>query len=276
MWARAAGSRGLSLVRHFTSSFPKPYTVPEGSWGANRAARLELAAAYRGLDLLGLNEGVSNHLSVMAPRANGEGDVMLVFPEGLHWKEVTASNLVGLDSDAQTVEGEGSPETTASCIHLSIHKMRSDIRVIMHTHQPYVSALASLEDSEMKMVHQNSLRFWKDIAYDPHYSGVAYAFEEGERMGKILGDKHVLIMGNHGVLTVAPTVSMAFEMLYYLERAAMTQILAMSTKQKLREISEEVIKAMFPEYMKRAQNYADVFFYAYYRLLKQSQPDFEQ
>lgn len=55
-----------------------------------RAARLELAAAYRGLDLMGLNEGVSNHLSVMAPKADGDGEVMLVFPEGLHWKEVSS------------------------------------------------------------------------------------------------------------------------------------------------------------------------------------------
>lgn len=53
-----------------------------------RAARLELAAAYRGLDYLGLNEGINNHLSVMAPRADGNGEVMLVFPEGLHWREV--------------------------------------------------------------------------------------------------------------------------------------------------------------------------------------------
>lgn len=55
--------------------------------------------------------------------------------------QVTASNLVGLDSEAKTVEGDGAPETTASCIHISIHKMRPDIRVIMHTHQPYVTAL---------------------------------------------------------------------------------------------------------------------------------------
>ena len=55
--------------------------------------------------------------------------------------QVTASNLVGLDSEAKTVEGEGSPETTASCIHISIHKMRPGTKVVMHTHQPYVTAL---------------------------------------------------------------------------------------------------------------------------------------
>lgn len=54
---------------------------------------------------------------------------------------MTASNLVGLDKDAKTVEGEGSPETTASVIHLALHRYRPDIKVVMHTHQPYVTAL---------------------------------------------------------------------------------------------------------------------------------------
>ncbi|KAG0728409.1 putative aldolase class 2 protein PA3430 [Chionoecetes opilio] len=277
MLAKAAMRRGRLLTRAFTSNHPKPYTVPEGSWGSNRAARLELAAAYRGLDHLGLNEGVSNHLSVMAPRADGgDEEVMLVFPEGLHWREVTASNLVGLDSEAKTVEGEGSPETTASCIHLSIHKMRPETKVVMHTHQPYVTALACLEDFEIRPVHQNSLRFWNRVAYDPSYQGVAYAFEEGERMARILGNKEILLLANHGVISVASTVSMAFENLYFLERAAMVQMLAMATQKKLREVPEEVIRAMAPHYMKRAQNYADDLFYAIYRLLQQSQPDFEK
>lgn len=275
--AKAAMRHGRLLTRAFTSDYPKPYTVPEGPWGRNRAARLELAAAHRGLDHLELNEGVSNHLSVMAPRANGkDGEVMLVFPEGLHWREVTASNLVGLDSEAKTVEGEGSPETTASCIHLSIHKMRPEAKVVMHTHQPYVTALASLEDFELRRVHQNSLRFWNRVAYDPSYQGVAYAFEEGERMARILGDKEILLLANHGVISVASTVSMAFQNLYFLERAAMVQMLAMATQKKLREIPEEVVRPMFQAYTQRAQNYADTFFYAIYRLMQKSQPDFQE
>lgn len=276
MWSRVALRHGRTLSRSFTSSYPKPYTVPDGPAGQNRAARLELAAAYRGLEMLGLNEGVSNHLSVIAPKADGNGEVMLVFNQGLHWNEVTASNLIGLDMTGKTVEGTGSPETTASCIHISIHKSRPDIRVVMHTHQPYATTLASLQDDfKMELVHQNSLRFWNRIAYDTTYSGVAYAFDEGERMAKILGDKEILMLANHGVIAVAPTVSMAFEMLYFLERASMVQLLGMSTQRKMRTIPEEVPKAMFNEYMKRAQTYADDLFYAIYRQLKISQPSFE-
>ncbi|XP_050727995.1 putative aldolase class 2 protein RP493 isoform X2 [Eriocheir sinensis] len=272
---KAATRQGRLLMRSITSNCPKPYNVPDGPWGLNRAARLELAAAYRGLDHLGLNEGTNNHLSVMAPRADGNGEVMLVFPEGLHWREVTASNLVGLDREAKTVEGEGAPETTASCIHLSIHKKRPGTPVVMHTHQPYITALASLEDFELRLVHQNSLLFWNRVAYDHNYQGLAFSFEEGERMAKILGDKDILLLANHGVLTVAPTISMAFDNLYYLERAAMVQMLTMATQRKLREVPEEVVSAMHPQYMQRAQHYADIHFYAIYRLLQKWQPDFE-
>ncbi|XP_042888443.1 putative aldolase class 2 protein CC_1201 [Penaeus japonicus] len=273
---RPIATCGRLLTRTFTSSYPKPYVVPKGIAGENRAARLELAAAYRGLDLLGLNEGVSNHLSVIAPRQNGDGEVMLVFREGLHWKEVTASNLLGLDMSGKTVEGEGSPDITASCIHLAVHQKRPDTKVIMHTHQPYISALAALEDCELRLVHQNSIRFWNRVAYDVNYGGVAFSFEEGERLAGLLGDKDVLIMGNHGVMVVAPTISMAFEMLYFLERAAMVQVKAMSTQRRIREISEEVCKFVAPEYMKRAQNYADTLYYSIYRELQRTQPDFEK
>ncbi|KAK8393095.1 hypothetical protein O3P69_013259 [Scylla paramamosain] len=274
--AKAVTRYGRLLTRAFTSSYPKPYTVPEGPWGTNRAARLELAAAYRGLDHLGMNEGVVNHLSVMAPRADGgDGKVMLVFPQGIHWQEVTASNLVGIDSEAKTVEGEGSPETTASCIHLSIHKMRAGTKVVMHCHPPYTTALASLEDFELRMVSQNSLRYWNRVAYDRCYQGVAYAFEEGERMARILGDKDILMLANHGAITVASTVSAAFHNLYFLERAAMVQMLGMATGNKMVEVPEEVKRSMSTPYLKKEQTYADDFFYSIYRLMQKYQPDFE-
>ncbi len=54
----------------------------------NKKARIQLAGAYRGLEQYGLNEGVDNHLSVMAPAADGSGEIMLLIPYGLHWSEV--------------------------------------------------------------------------------------------------------------------------------------------------------------------------------------------
>ncbi|KAK3893976.1 hypothetical protein Pcinc_002241 [Petrolisthes cinctipes] len=190
-----AGARGITVTtRSMSSTFSLPYTVPTGPWGENRSARLELAAAYRGLDQMNLNEGICNHLSVMTPRADGkEGSVMLVVNYGLHWSEVTASGLLGVDGEAELVEGEGEPDIAASCIHLGIRKVRPDARVVMHTHQPYVTALACLKDPTLLMVHQNSTRFYQRVAYDNCYSGLALAMDEGNRLGKALGGYYVTL-----------------------------------------------------------------------------------
>ncbi|CAL4083067.1 unnamed protein product [Meganyctiphanes norvegica] len=265
----------IQTVRFFTSDSAKPYSLPNNAWGRNRACRLELACAYRGLDKLELNEGVCNHLTAMAPAADGQGEVMLVFPYGQHWSEVQASSILGVDSNGSTVEGEGRPETTAACIHLGIRKVNPDAKIIMHTHQPWATAMGCLEDPSMKMVHQNSTRFFQRVAYDTSYSGLANAIEEGERLGHLLGDKDMLVMGNHGVLAVAKTIAMAFDHLYFFERAAQVQMLAMSTGEKVRLISKEQSESGCKTFWEDLQMYADVHFYSMYRRLRNISPDFE-
>ncbi|KAK4313341.1 hypothetical protein Pmani_015295 [Petrolisthes manimaculis] len=273
-----AGAYNAATVntRSMSSFFSPPYTVPKGPWGENRSARLELAAAYRGLDLMNLNEGVCNHLSVMTPRADGkEESVMLVVKYGLHWSEVTASGLLGVNGEAELVEGEGEPDIAASCIHLGIRKVRPDARVVMHTHQPYATALACLKDPSLLMVHQNSTRFYQRVAYDNYYSGLALAMDEGYRLGKALGDKDVLFMGHHGVVVVAQSVALAFDNLYYLERAAQVQILAQSTQKEVELLPDDVCQKTSQDFWRDVDKYSKAQFYSMYRRLRQTQPDFE-
>lgn len=273
--ANAATRHGRLLTRAFTSNSPKPYTVPEGVWGRNKAARLELATAYRGLDQLGLNEGVCNHLTVMAPRADGEGQTMLLISHGLHWSEVTASNLVGLNERAEVVEGKGKVDITASCIHLGIRQVRPDATVILHTHQPYATALACMKDPTLRMVHQNSTRFYNKVAYDMNYSGLALAIDEGKRLGEALGDKDILFMGHHGVISVSDKIAVAFDLLYYLERAAQLQILTSSTQKEVDIMSDKASKKTRDEFWNDIVEYSEAHFYSMYRRLRSSQPDFE-
>ncbi|XP_068201963.1 putative aldolase class 2 protein RP493 [Palaemon carinicauda] len=279
MLSRTAVTRCVkSLVRTFTSDCPKPYTVPKSPWGENRAARLELAAAYRTLDALNLNEGVCNHLSVMAPRADGQGEGMLVFPYGLHWREVTASNLVCVEYKSDQVnilEGGELPEVAASCIHLGIRQVRPDAKVILHTHMPYATAIACMKDPELLMISQNALRFYNRVAYDDDYTGIAIAIEEGKRLGKALGDKSVLFMGHHGIVCVAPTISLAFDMVYYLERSAELQVLTGAMNKEVGIIPEKDCARMSEIFWRHMQSYADAHFYGQYRLLRKTQPDFE-
>merc|ERR1711860_48703 len=94
------------------------------------------------------------------------------------------------------------------------------------------------------MISQNACRFRSNVAYDNGYEGIANQGEnsEGDRLGKVLGDKNVLLMGNHGLLTVGRNIGRAYDLHYYFERAAETQILAYQTGKPLRYLSDKVVK----------------------------------
>ena len=217
---------------------------------AERQARINLAAAHRLAVNFGLNEGIDNHFTVLLP---GSGDEFLLAPFGLHWSEVKASDFMVVGFDGRIARGEGTIEPTALCIHLPVHRRAPQARCVLHTHMPHATALCMLENPRLAMASQGALMFHDDIAYDTHYNGLAFDQSEGERMAAVLGSKSVLMLGNHGVLVVGESIEAAFERLYFLERVAHLQILAMSTGQPLKQIPESVIRATVAQYTEGAQ-----------------------
>ncbi len=121
-------------------------------------------------------------------------------------------------------------------IHQPVHRLSPQGTCVLHTHMPYATALCMLQNPRLEMAVQTALGFYGDIAYDSTYNGLAYDVSEGERLAQVLGEKSVLMMGNHGVLVVGKTMPQAFERLYFLERAAQAQVLALSTGRPLRLI----------------------------------------
>lgn len=212
----------------------------------NYEARVDLATAYRACNYYNLDYGIFNHITQRAPAKDREGDIMLVVPHGLLWDEVTQSCLIGIDFETgEVVEGEGKIAETANAIHRAIHRTRFPIdgtTSIMHTHQSYTTALACVDDPEpFKFgLSQGSMFFYGKMAFDHGYTGVAHADDEGYRLAKVLGDKSVLMMCNHGVLTVGKRACDAFYMLYELEVSAKIQVQAQSTGMKLRMAPQEI------------------------------------
>ena len=205
---------------------------------AERAARVDLAACYRLAERFGLNEGIDNHMTLLVP---GYSDRFLLAPFGMHWSEVCARDFMVVDFGGRVLSGEGLVEDTALYIHQPTHRLSPQGRCVLHTHMPYATALCMLENPQLEMAVQTALGFYGDIAYDADYSGLAYDLGEGERLARALGDKSVLMMGNHGVLVVGNSVPEAFERLYFLERAAQAQVLALSTGRQLKLIPETVV-----------------------------------
>lgn len=239
-------------------------------------ARIDLAAAHRLAYRHGFNEGIFNHLTLVVP---GTTDRYYQIPFGTHWSEVTASTFmeVGID-DGQVKRGEGDVERSCYCIHAPIHRALPHAKAVFHTHMPFASALTRLEDPRIKEIGQTEVGMMGQIAYDDEYTGPAIDPQEGARLAKVIGDKSILFMANHGISTVGETVAEAYDRLYYVERAAQVQIYAMWTGQKLKQLPDAVVEKTKRDIGRSAQfegpSPAERHFNALKRILDREEPDY--
>ena len=199
---------------------------------ADRAARVDLAAAFRLAVRMDLHEGVCNHFTLMLP----DGKRFLLNPTACTGARSPPRTCSRSTRAARILEGEGEFEKTAFYIHSRIHLANPKAACVLHTHMPYTTALTLLENGRLEMVEQNALRFHDDIAYDDTYNGLVVDNAEGDRLARVLGSKRVLFLANHGVIVVGPSVAEAFDSLYYLERACRLQVLARSTGLPFRKV----------------------------------------
>lgn len=240
---------------------------------AVRQARVDLAACYRILDRMHLNEGIDNHLTVMVPHCTPLRFLCISY--GIAWSEVTASNLLLLDENGQVIEGAGAPDPTAFFIHSRIHKRHPHAVCVLHTHMPHATALCCLEDMELKMINQNALRFYDEVAYDTDYRGLVLGTVEGDRMAAAMGSHRVLMHQNHGIITCGDSVAEAFDELYYLERCAQVQCLAYSTGRPMHLVDEDIVKTYKEDVNKFRGCWAEKHFSARKReLLKSGSADY--
>ncbi len=217
----------------------KEITLAETLEAAQAQARIDLAACYRLCAHFGYNEGIDNHLTLMVP---GFSDRFYLAPFGLHWSEVKASDMLSLDFEGQVRSGRGPVEDTAKYIHMPVHRL-TGAACVLHTHMPYATALTMLENPKLEMALQSALMFHGEISYEADYNGFAYDAGEGERLARFLGNRSIAFLQNHGVLVIGNSAAQAFERLYFLERAAQAQVLALSTGRPLKRVPDAVVAA---------------------------------
>lgn len=237
-----------------------------------RVGRVELAAAFRLAVRFGFHEGIDNHFSLAL---TDDGREFLVNPYGRHFGELRARDLLRVTVDGEVLAGDGEVEASALYIHGRMHVARPDLKCILHTHMPYATALTSVEGARLEPINQNALRFAGCVAYDDAYGGLALDAAEGDRLARALGDKRILFMANHGVVTTGATVAAAFDDLYYLERACQNQVLAMSTGRPLRPVPPDEVARTRAEF-DRYQGHAEVHFAALKRILDREEPDYAE
>ena len=233
-------------------------------------ARIDLTAVLRWADRTGLGEGICNHFSLLVP---GTTDQFLLNPQGIHWSEIRASDIIIVDPDGNLIDGKHKAEPTAFFIHSRIHLSRPSAKCIMHTHMPYATALCCAEGGKLEWCSQGAMRYYGRVAYDGAYNGLALDDAEGDRMCSFLKDADVLFLANHGVIVTADDIALCFDDLYYLERCCMHQVLAQSTGLPLKIISEEVCRAT-REQIKNEIQQSYLFLEAIKRILLRESPEF--
>ena len=199
--------------------------------------RADLALALRAAARHGLSEGVCNHFSVELPDASGR---FLLNPQGLLWSEIGADDIVLVDADGTVLAGRHPVESTAMFIHAAVHRIAGKA-CVLHTHLPYATALTLTRSRALDTtLSQNAMRFYGRLAIDAHYNGLALDASEGERIATAMQGADVAFLGNHGVVVCGPRMDYAYDDLYYLERACMAQVLALSTGLPLLPVGAEV------------------------------------
>jgi ribulose-5-phosphate 4-epimerase/fuculose-1-phosphate aldolase len=197
------------------------------------AMRQDLALALRAAAYHGLGEGVCNHFSVALP---GDRGLFLLNPRGLMWSEVKADDVVIVDALGNRVAGRHEVEPTAMFIHAAVHNIARK-RCVLHTHMPYATALTLTEDCGLDTtLSQNAMRYHGRISLDRKYNGLALDAGEGERIAHAMNGSDIVFLSNHGVVVCGERIDYAYDYLYYLERACLAQVLALSTGRALNPV----------------------------------------
>ncbi len=215
---------------------PKLKSVRSRMSPAEWQARVDLAAAYRLTALMGWTDMLGTHISCLVP---GTHDQFLLNPYGMLFEEITASSLIKVDVEGNKLSDSPYNVNKAGfTIHSAIH-MGNHAEAVMHLHTPYGVGV-SAQKQGLLPVTQMSLTALGLVRYHD-YEGVAFNLDERERIVKSLGDGAMLILRNHGTLTVGSTIGEMFHRMYRLERACKMQIHAMTGGAELNTLPQEVV-----------------------------------
>jgi ribulose-5-phosphate 4-epimerase/fuculose-1-phosphate aldolase len=199
--------------------------------------RVDLAAAYRLVALFKWDDLVFTHISARVP---GRHDEFLINPYGLMFEEITASSLVRIDLQGNKLDETPFPVNPAGfTIHSAIHAARHDAQCVLHTHSLNGVAVSAQRGGVLPL-SQQSIAVLGNLAYHD-YEGLALNDDEKPRLVADLGEKNFLMLRNHGLLTLGPSIADAFVAMYFLEAVCNIQIRAQAGGGDLIPIDQRII-----------------------------------
>jgi ribulose-5-phosphate 4-epimerase/fuculose-1-phosphate aldolase len=248
------------------TSLPLKDRVSADEW----AIRVDLAAAYRLVAHYGWDDLIFTHISARIP---GPEHHFLINPYGMMFEEITASSLVKIDLDGNIVEPTPYHVNPAGfTIHSAVHAAREDAHCVLHLHTT-AGVAVSAQKNGLLPLNQTAMLVTSDLAYH-EYEGVALDHDERPRLVADLGAKSVMLLRNHGTLSVGPTVAAAFLSMYFLERACATQVATLAGNVEIHWAAPEV-QALVARQAEYGRNQLDTLAWTpLLRLLDRKDPSF--
>jgi len=202
-------------------------------------ARVNLAACFRLIDLYGMSDMIYTHATARVP---GEPEQFLINAHGMLFREITASSLLKVTLDGKVLykpDLDYGLHVAGYVIHSAIYQVRADVASVIHTHTIAGMAVSSLKCGLLPLT-QTAMRFVARLAYHD-FNGPERDPGEREKLARDLGTQDVMILRNHGLLSVGPSVPEAFNRIYGLERSCQAQAAAMACNAELNLLPQEVI-----------------------------------
>ena len=216
------------------AAYPRPAHIAPAEW----AARVQLAAAYRIFDRLGWTELIYNHISLRVP---DQPEHFLLNPFGLHYSEVCASNLVKVDVRGNVVGHSAWPINPAAfSFHGAIHQTLPDAHCVMHVHTTATMAVCCLDEG-LSFTNFYAAQLHGKVAYHD-FEGITVHIEEGQRILASAAGRPVLLLRNHGPVSIGFSLANAFSLMWLLNRACEVQVASQSLG-RLRPIPVPVLEA---------------------------------
>jgi ribulose-5-phosphate 4-epimerase/fuculose-1-phosphate aldolase len=214
---------------------PLRATVSPAEW----QARVDLAACYRLADHHGMSDMIYTHITARVPDAR---DQFLINPHGMLFGEMRASCFLKVTLDGEVLYKPDlgyELHVAGFVIHSAIYRARPDVMSAMHTHTIAGMAVSSLKCGLLPLT-QTAMRFYRRLAYHD-FQGPERDPGEREKLAQHLGQQDVMILRNHGLLSVGPSIAETFNRMYGLERSCQAQLAAMACNTELNLLPVEVI-----------------------------------
>jgi ribulose-5-phosphate 4-epimerase/fuculose-1-phosphate aldolase len=225
--------------------------------------RLELTAAYHLAGMYNWTDLIYTHFTACIP---GQPGCFLINPFGLHFHEVTPDSLIKVSFDGKILSDTPHEINPAgSVIHGSIHEARPDVGCVLHLHTVNGVAVSSIKDGLLP-ISQHALHLYNEVAYHD-YEGIAMREDEKVTIVRDLGEKRVMLLRNHGTLTVGSTIPEAFMLMYMLEKAAEIQVKTLAQGVPICTIPIEVCTRAHEQALSKRESHLKLEWMALLRLL---------